>query len=403
MARTLTPAVEINEREQDPRDTRRTAPNIMNIPPNGVSRRQLLYADFNQDYSCVCIGTTDGFTVFNTLPKFSQVYSQKTESVCNCEMLFNSSLVAVVGDSDSGDPDFTPRKLHIINTKAQKSICELNFVTPILSVRLNKKRIVVVMETKIHIYDISTIKILHTIDTVPNPRGVVAFSPSDNNCYLCYPGSSEKGEVVVFDALSLQTTNVISAHRTPLSKMTINSTGTMVATASTKGTVIRIFSLVDEVFGGRQLHQLRRGTYPATIYSIAFSPDSNFLAASSDTGTVHVFRSNDTGVASNHLNHGNDRPDHPQQQKHSVSSYLDVLGMWDKYPVRSFAFLKLSPGGPSLCGFGTNNSCVMIVTHDGRLLQYTMDPKVGGELRLSLENTLMGVKLEDSSSTFVTS
>lgn len=30
----------------------------------------------------------------------------------------------------------------------------------------------------------------------------------------------------------------------------------------------------------------------ATIYSLAFSPDSNFLATSSNTGTVHIFRLN---------------------------------------------------------------------------------------------------------------
>jgi len=28
----------------------------------------------------------------------------------------------------------------------------------------------------------------------------------------------------------------------------------------------------------------------ATIYSLAFSPDSVFLAASSNTGTIHIFR-----------------------------------------------------------------------------------------------------------------
>ena len=35
--------------------------------------------------------------------------------------------------------------------------------------------------------------------------------------------------------------------------------------------------------------QLRRGADTATIYSIAFSPISSWLAVSSDKGTVHVF------------------------------------------------------------------------------------------------------------------
>lgn len=37
------------------------------------------------------------------------------------------------------------------------------------------------------------------------------------------------------------------------------------------------------------LQELRRGTEPAHIYSIAMSPNCDWLAVSSDKGTVHVF------------------------------------------------------------------------------------------------------------------
>ena len=54
------------------------------------------------------------------------------------EMLFMTSLVAVVGAGDQ--PTRSPRRLQIINTKSRDIICEQNFVTAILSVKLNKKR-----------------------------------------------------------------------------------------------------------------------------------------------------------------------------------------------------------------------------------------------------------------------
>jgi len=54
-------------------------------------------------------------------------------------------------------------------------ICELSFVSKILSVRLNRKRMMVILEEKVHIYDITNLKILHTIDTPSNPKGMRAL------------------------------------------------------------------------------------------------------------------------------------------------------------------------------------------------------------------------------------
>ena len=96
------------------------------------------------------------------------------------------------------------------------------------------KRMIVVMETKIHLYDISSMKILHTIDTVSNPKGICALSPSDENCYIGFPYSPDKGDIVIYDALSLQTVSIINAHRSPLAKLTINQSGMFIASASTK-------------------------------------------------------------------------------------------------------------------------------------------------------------------------
>jgi hypothetical protein len=53
----------------------------------------------------------------------------------------------------------------------QSTICELLFPTSILGVKLNRKRMVVVLEEEIYIYDVSTMKLLHTIETNVNPNG----------------------------------------------------------------------------------------------------------------------------------------------------------------------------------------------------------------------------------------
>lgn len=84
-----------------------------------------------------------------------------------------------------------------------------------------------------------------------------------------------------------QAKTMIPAHDSPLAAISFSSTGTLIATASEKGTVIRVFRVSD----GTRLHEFRRGVKRyAKIYSLAFSADSMFLAASSNTETVHIFR-----------------------------------------------------------------------------------------------------------------
>lgn len=53
----------------------------------------------------------------------------------------------------------------------KSTICELTFPTTILGVKLNRKRLVVVLEERIYVYDISNMKLLHEIETSANPNG----------------------------------------------------------------------------------------------------------------------------------------------------------------------------------------------------------------------------------------
>jgi autophagy-related protein 18 len=56
-------------------------------------------------------------------------------------------------------------------SKRETTIVELTFPMKILAVRMNRKRLAVVLEESIYIYDISNMKLLQTIETSPNPHG----------------------------------------------------------------------------------------------------------------------------------------------------------------------------------------------------------------------------------------
>ncbi|KAL8413868.1 hypothetical protein RB594_005200 [Gaeumannomyces avenae] len=258
----------------------------------------LNFITFNQDHNCLAVGTSRGFRIYHTDP-FSKIFSSDDGNVSIIEMLFSTSLVALI---------LSPRHLIIQNTKRASVICELTFPSAVLAVRLNRKRLAVVLEDEIYLYDISNMSLLFTIATSPNPSAICALSPSSENCYIAYPLPKPRedrddkrpshapppstfvpptsGEVLIFDTLTLKAVNVIEAHRSPLSCVAVNSEGTLLATASETGTIIRVFSVPK----GQKLYQFRRGTYPSTIYSMSFNLSSTLLCVSSTSDTVHIFR-----------------------------------------------------------------------------------------------------------------
>ncbi|CAG8584666.1 8601_t:CDS:2 [Diversispora eburnea] len=358
------------------------------------------------------------------------------------EMLFCTSLVALVGAGEH--PSFSPRRLQITNTKRQSTICELTFQTSILAVKLNRRRLIVVLEQTIFVYDISNMKLLHSIETSPNQTAICALSPSNENCYIAYPSqtpspsspfsnqssqnTSPSGDVLIFDALSLQIVNIVQAHKSPVAYVAINSEGTLLATASDKGTVIRVFSIPN----AQKLYQFRRGSYPARIHSISFNPVSTLLCVSSDTETVHIFKLNTTGTgsnagANNGTSNGTGGTTNPivrhssgpatiggfeafidgkkksgvgtirRQSLHlgrtvagSVGNYLPdaITEMWE--PTRDFAYLKLpSSGVQSVVALSNNTPQVMVVTSEGYFYQYNIDLENGGECVLLKQYSLL--------------
>ncbi|CAM6040989.1 unnamed protein product [Sphagnum compactum] len=251
-----------------------------------LGSRRILYLGFNQDHSCLAIGTKDGYKIFNC-DTCSCCYERSEGAISVVEMLFSSSLIAVVGAGEQ--PALSPRRLSVFNTSTGVNLAELNFVSSILAVCMNRKRMVVVLERKTYIHDLAQLTVLETIDTISNPRGLCALSPNQENCYLALPASATSGSVLVYDTLDLHALCQIQAHRSPLAAMAVSGDGLFLATASQQGTVIRVHCIPQ----ASKAFTFRRGTYPVPIYSLSFGPPSQspqLLAATCASGTIHVFK-----------------------------------------------------------------------------------------------------------------
>ncbi|KAJ7283768.1 SVP1-like protein 2 [Mycena rebaudengoi] len=79
--------------------------------------------------------------------------------------------------------------------------------------------------------------------------------------------------------------SIIAAHTTALTTLAVPPSGRLLATTSSRGTLVRTWDTVT----GKLVREFRRGTDKAEIFGVAFRPDERELCVWSDKGTVHVF------------------------------------------------------------------------------------------------------------------
>ncbi|KAK6476183.1 WD repeat domain phosphoinositide-interacting protein 2-like [Huso huso] len=352
---------------------------------------QLLFANFNQDNTSLAVGTKSGYKFFSlsSVDKLEQIYEcTDTEDVSIVERLFSSSLVAIVSLK-------APRKLKVCHFKKGTEICNYSYSNTILAVKLNRQHhfffffFLVCLEESLYIHNIRDMKVLHTIrETPPNPSGLCALSINNDNCYLAYPGSATIGEVQVFDTINLRAANMIPAHDSPLAALAFDASGTKLATASEKGTVIRVFSIPE----GQKLFEFRRGVKRCvTICSLAFSMEGLFLSASSNTETVHIFKLET-------------QKEKPQEEPTTWSGYFGkvLMASTSYLPAqvtemfnqgRAFATVRLPfSGHKNICALATIQKLprLLVAAADGYLYMYNLDPQEGGDCTLMKQHKLDG-------------
>lgn len=109
--------------------------------------------------------------------------------------------------------------------------------------RLRRDRIVVILAQKIYVYNFADLKLLQQIDTFTNPKGLCEVSHLAGSMVLVCPGL-RKGEIRV-EHYSSKQTKFINAHDSRIKCLALTHDGRLLATASRKGTLVRIFNTLD--------------------------------------------------------------------------------------------------------------------------------------------------------------
>ncbi|KAK8476405.1 hypothetical protein V6N13_137053 [Hibiscus sabdariffa] len=344
------------------------------------------HLSFNQDNTCFSAATDRGFLVFNTDPYRSLFRRYFDCGLSLLSMLFRFEIFALVGSSSSPSPAAaaTNTKALLWDDHASRCIGELSFRSPIRSIRLRRDTIIVTLLHKIYVYNFSDLKLLHQLETTSNPKGLCEVSQVSGHMVLACPGL-QKGTVRV-ENYGSKRRKFINAHSSNITCLALTHDGRVLATASSKGTLVRVFNALD----GTLIQEVRRGSDRAEIYSLAFSSTAQWLAVSSDKGTVHVFSLKvDSAVL------GDDRStsatDSPVSNQSALSSLGILKGVLPKYfsSEWSVAQFRLPEGSQYTAAFGQQKNTVMIIGMDGSFRRCQFDPVNGGQMTQMEEHNFL--------------
>ncbi|KAF8528776.1 SVP1-like protein 2 [Hysterangium stoloniferum] len=276
---------------------------------------QVYDARFDTDNKIFTVSTPAGYAVYSTWPlKLLRKRELVNGTLTTVLPLHTTSILFLLGGGRS--PLYPPNKVIIWDEAIRKEVAELEFRERVRGMACRRGWLVVALRRRVVAFQMGEEpQRWKEWDTCDNPRGLLALASAPHSTLLAVPGL-QVGHVHLIhlppcpapplDPLKPQSRprppstikhpkEMIIAHETALTTLTVPSSGRLLATTSSRGTLIRIW----DVYTGNLARELRRGVDRADIYGVAFKSDESEICVWSDKGTIHVFRLGVTDGAGN--------------------------------------------------------------------------------------------------------
>jgi len=249
---------------------------------------------FNPAYTKFVCATNIGYSLFQTLngERIPVKDAQEPKQGMHCvALLRDTPIYALVGKSVN--PPWSNREVILWDSKTHHSIGQIPFRESVINVKLKDTRVVVIFNTTIKSYNMTNFHLFDHIETTTNPHGLceITCSSSLQDVLICPDLQDGQLHVERYNPVKTLTLN---AHKSALASLALSTSGQMAATASEKGTLLRVFDLVE----GVQLYEFRRGLKDAEICSLAFNGKETLLACSSQMGSIHIFSLSENNIQS---------------------------------------------------------------------------------------------------------
>ncbi|GAA5896788.1 WD40 repeat domain-containing protein [Sporobolomyces salmoneus] len=251
--------------------------------------------------------TSEGWVVYQTNPLEPVTRRDLSDSSLGIVLpLERTNILLLVGGPPS--PLYPPNKVVFWDDKLGQAVAELEFSEDVRGLAVRKDRLVVALKRRIIIYVLGTgengIYREGYYDTCDNPKGLVVLATEPGSTLLAFPGR-QTGQIQIvrlppylpespplppppsLDPTSAPypSVSIIVAHTSALSALSTTPSGSVLATTSKQGTLVRVW----DPTSSRLIKELRRGTDTAEIFGLSFRKDGGAIAVSSDKGTIHVW------------------------------------------------------------------------------------------------------------------
>ncbi|KAF7232504.1 WD repeat domain phosphoinositide-interacting protein 3 [Paragonimus skrjabini miyazakii] len=373
----------------------------------------ILFVGFNQDHSCFAVGLQNGFRIFNSDPlKQLERYEfdvRDGTGVGYMDMLFRTNILGILG---GGHHARLPSNVACLwDGIKQQFLLEIACASEVKAIRLRRDRIVIVLADAVKVYTFcSRPQLVYESATCANPLGLCHICQAVDAPLIAFPGKRPGSVLLVHVGQSAGSSSActanatstaiaatstpsstgsnnmpprqIMAHENALAALEMNALGTMLATASHKGTLIRVFSTKD----CRLLHELRRGINPATITSLSFNQTSELLCVTSERGTAHIFSLKLNNSSSEGKQHSHSSSTGVLVGANVRSSSQDAVSNYfaNVSQIRCVLETKFK----AICAFSLMNPNTLIVlAADGSYYKYSFTPN-GSVTRMTFVNFL---------------
>ncbi|XP_013195511.1 WD repeat domain phosphoinositide-interacting protein 4 [Amyelois transitella] len=242
---------------------------------------------FNQDQGCFTCCLTSGLRVYNIQPLVEKCHYSKEElgEVSLCEMIYRTNWLLVVKAR-------RPCSLMLLDDQQRAFKAEVVFKSPIRALRARRDKVAVVLTSSIQVLALPSFQRVALLRTPSTVRPLCALTTNPDSPQLLAAPAHRKGSLQLLDitraVIGSQSSSipaVVGIHQTDLVCVTLSPNGSMVATASERGTIIRILDTSSKLV----IHELRRGSDYADVYCLRFCPSNELICCVSDKGTLHVW------------------------------------------------------------------------------------------------------------------
>ena len=232
----------------------------------------------NSTNKYACIATDIGFTIYSIHP-LKKILSREIQGgVSIIKMLDESNIFLFVGRADNGPYPYN--KFIIWDDNKKLVLGEILYNQRIQNIDVTQKHIYVQTDKKLYIYQFDNLLLLKQIDCNNTSNFVIS---NKNNEIVVYP-TLNVGEIGILN-MKDETSFTIQAHNSNIENVIIDNEGSYIATASEKGTIIRLY----EVLSKKLVNEFRRGTEYVNIVQLAFHQNMSMLLVGSDKGSIHIF------------------------------------------------------------------------------------------------------------------